>query len=296
MKILYFKGKTPNFGDELNWYIFHSLFEKFSFENQMKNSFLLGVGSILHKSYFEKINENSTKIQNTGIVFGAGVREEHLSIPNKELKIYFVRGPISARITKAKYISDAAYLLKFINDIPCQKKFKKKHRITIIPYYRHINSINWNRIKSETAVNIVMPNESPDYVISEIKKSSIVIGGAMHGCIVADIFRVPWIRMRFKIHEQNNHVQTIKWNDWSSSVNINSYSTVQMSQINSNFINENTNLENEIINKINKINTDQSCCLSNENTYKRILDRLHTEILKFSTENNILINTKRTIF
>ncbi len=83
MELLYFKGHPPNFGDELNWYIFESMFVESDFKNTEPKTYFMGVGSILHPAYLElfagekadTVSYWGRQIQmNKAVVFGSGVR------------------------------------------------------------------------------------------------------------------------------------------------------------------------------------------------------------------------------
>ena len=42
----------------------------------------------------------------------------------------------------------------------------------------------------------VDPASGPRHVVDAIRSARLVVTSAMHGAIVADAFRVPWIRVR----------------------------------------------------------------------------------------------------
>src|SRR5690606_28992893 len=58
-------------------------------------------------------------------------------------------------------------------------------------------------------------------VINEIACSEKIIAGAMHGAIVADALRIPWVRLRFGIHGfESPATSELKWKDWMLSLNL----------------------------------------------------------------------------
>jgi len=52
-------------------------------------------------------------------------------------------------------------------------------------------------------------------VLSEIQQSEVLLAEAMHGAIVADALRVPWVAVRMY-----SQFLDFKWNDWSQSINV----------------------------------------------------------------------------
>jgi len=51
--------------------------------------------------------------------------------------------------------------------------------------------------------------------LTAIQQSRLLIAEAMHGAIVADALRVPWIPIRF-----HKHILPFKWRDWCASLNM----------------------------------------------------------------------------
>ncbi|RYF35148.1 MAG: polysaccharide pyruvyl transferase family protein, partial [Cytophagaceae bacterium] len=64
-------------------------------------------------------------------------------------------------------------------------------------------------------INYIDPCWEIEKVMSHIAQSEVLFAEAMHGAIVADSLRVPWVC----IHS-GDHVLPFKWNDWCSSVQV----------------------------------------------------------------------------
>src|SRR5688500_13456668 len=91
MKITYFKGKHPNFGDDLNPWMWPRLIPGFFDDDE--SVLFLGIGSIIgQKKYPATVRK---------ILFGPGFVPEYHEKPDvsgPDWDIYFVRGPRTARM------------------------------------------------------------------------------------------------------------------------------------------------------------------------------------------------------
>src|ERR1700734_1407349 len=91
MKISYFQGREPNFGDNLNPWLWPKLIPDFFDDNE--KAVFLGIGSILgEKPYKDDVRK---------VVFGTGFVPEYHKKPcvsHSSWDIYFVRGPRTAKM------------------------------------------------------------------------------------------------------------------------------------------------------------------------------------------------------
>ena len=204
MKLYYYKGN--NFGDKLNLWLWPKLLPNFLDEKE--DELFVGIGTLLNDNL-----QNSKR----KIIFGAGVGYGKAPLKiDGDSKVYFVRGPLSAKKLKLgnyKSITDGAVLVKKIFN----KNINKKYEISYIPH-----RIQWIYHKQEVinlckglSFNLIKPSEEPKKYISEICKSEKVITEAMHGAIIADLCRIPWIPI-----ETNWDFNCFKWEDWCSSLNM----------------------------------------------------------------------------
>lgn len=201
MKLTYYT-KTPNFGDALNPMIFSKYLPEFFDEDE--DEVFIGIGSIIHL----KPNAKSK------IVFSSGYAYGKTPIIDNSYKISCVRGPLTASklgLDKKFAITDGAALLKTFKF----KTEKKKYEYSLMPHHESILFYDWKSICNELNYNYISPLDSVDNILSQILQSKILITEAMHGAIVADTLRVPWIP--FKCYKTINE---FKWKDWTSSLNI----------------------------------------------------------------------------
>lgn len=208
MNIIYFKSDIGNFGDDLNPWLWKQVLG--DFENYRDDLDFIGIGSILD----ERIKSDNAKV-----VFGSGVRDFQLDISTiSKLDILFVRGPISSVVTRTNtYISDAAYALRLLP----KKTYTKKYKLSIVPYFRHANQFNWRMFERITGIHVILPTQEVERVIDEINASEQILASAMHGAILADIYRVPWMRVKFSKHGSESALTSeIKWTDWLLSIDL----------------------------------------------------------------------------
>jgi len=204
MKMYYFNGSPPNFGDELNRWLWPRLLPNFF--NEQTDRIFLGIGSIL----FDFFPPTARKI-----VFGAGYGG-YTAPPrmDKSWEIYFVRGPITARavgINETHGIGDSAILLRSC----IQSRPAKQFKVSFMPHWESLDDGDWPAVCTEAGIHLINPCISVESVLNDILASELVVTEAMHGAIVADALRVPWVPAR---PIQAQHRQ--KWNDWASALHI----------------------------------------------------------------------------
>jgi len=208
VKLTYFSGHAPNFGDELNKYMWDSLVSPGFFDEDDSKLFL-GIGSILW-DHFPKEPKK--------IVMGSGYGgyTPKPDIHDGSWEVAFVRGPRTAadlNLDPSLAITDAAILTHFMS-LP---KYSKSHKISFMPHYESIPRGNWEKVCQNAGINYIDPT-NPDVIssLAELSKSELLITEAMHGAILADTLRVPWVALEPILTVHRN-----KWYDWSESLNIN---------------------------------------------------------------------------
>jgi len=209
MILTYYKGE--NFGDAINPMIFHHLLP--GFFNDDPSERFLGIGSILG---FEKGDDKTKKL----IVFSSGFAYDEPPVINERYDIRCVRGPMTAsvlKIDKSKAVTDGALLLR---QLPVfQKEQPKKYKYAFIPHYRSEQMFDrWEKVLKPIGVHYISPASDPVDVIQQIRQSECILAEAMHGAIIADIFRVPWIPVRMF-----THINAFKWQDWMLSMKMENY-------------------------------------------------------------------------
>lgn len=205
MNLVYYKAIENNFGDDLNPFVFKKILGDFK---NYKDVDFVGIGSIID----ERLTNDKFKV-----VFGSGLRDVNYKCNFDKFDIRFLRGPLSSRfLGNKKFITDSAYLLGLLDF----KKPEKKHKLSFMPYYKLMKSYNWKLFQTLTGINIIDPTNNVEDVINDILSSKKVISTAMHGAIVADVFRIPWNRFHMPHTSEESFFSEFKWKDWLQSIEI----------------------------------------------------------------------------
>ncbi|WP_051935844.1 polysaccharide pyruvyl transferase family protein [Salegentibacter sp. Hel_I_6] len=201
MKLIYFQ-KVPNFGDALNPLIFDRFFP--GFFDEKEDEVFLGIGSILHLKFPPETRK---------IVFSTGYAYYgDLPVIDKTYNISCVRGPLTAKalgLDSKLGITDGAALLR-------KMYFPNETKIfdySFMPHHASLHFNDWEKICNEIGYNYIDPADDIQKVLQQISQSKVVIAEAMHGAIVADTLRVPWIPV--KLYPTINE---FKWKDWTESL------------------------------------------------------------------------------
>lgn len=206
MKHYYFRGTPPNFGDELNATLWHHFLPPDLFDGDEATIFL-GIGSILQHDF----PKASRKVV-LGAGYGGYTRKPDVHDGNWDIR--FVRGPQTAEalgLPADRAIADAAILLR-ATPLPAPRP---GIGVAFMPHYESLERGNWKRVCALAGVHFLDPTQTPERTIAEIRGADLVIAEAMHGAIVADALRTPWIGVRTM-----HHLHRYKWTDWARSLDI----------------------------------------------------------------------------
>jgi succinoglycan biosynthesis protein ExoV len=207
MKIIYFKGEHPNFGDDLNPWMWPQILPGFFDEDE--RTVFLGIGSIIGERKFPTLTRK--------IIFGSGFVPEYHDKPDvrgADWNIYFVRGPRTARmldISPDLAIGDSAILLRTL----IKPQSTPGTVISFMPHWQSLDRGNWEEVCRLAGINLIDPRMPLDRVLEELQRSRMVVTEAMHGAIVADALRIPWVPLI-----PINTAHRGKWLDWADALNI----------------------------------------------------------------------------
>ncbi|WP_417886318.1 polysaccharide pyruvyl transferase family protein [Zunongwangia sp.] len=202
MKLIYYQ-ENKNFGDALNPYIFNRLLPNFFDEEP--SSIFLGIGSILQFRFPEAKKK---------IVFSTGYAYGKPPILDSSYDIQCVRGPLTAKKLKMDTklaITDGAALLKTFS-FP---KKTKTIKVAFMPHHESALFYDWKKVCEIVSFQYINPLDDFEKILQTILSSELIITEAMHGAIVADVFRVPWVPL--KLYPLINE---FKWQDWTASLQL----------------------------------------------------------------------------
>ncbi len=182
---LYYYQEVENFGDVLNGWLWPQLLP--GILDQDERSIFVGIGTLLNDLLPRKPMK---------VIFGAGVGYGGgLPVIDETWKIYCVRGPLSAQalgLDRNLAITDPAILLRTI-DLPLKEK---RYRASFIPHWESTAYWDWQKLCGDAGVHFIHPMSPLESILSDIQRSELVVTEAMHGAVIADAMRVPWVPLR----------------------------------------------------------------------------------------------------
>jgi succinoglycan biosynthesis protein ExoV len=209
MEILYYRDPSGNFGDDLNEMLWHRLLPKYVFD--FPGVALMGVGSI-----FNAARAPSSMTQGKRVfVIGSGAGYGPLPSGWQEWDILAARGPLTAELIGRPDVAatDGAALLSLFPDLITLDT--KQDEILLIPHHYSAAKGQWGKVAAELGFTYVDPRWSVDKVLGHLSRAKLVITEAMHGAIVADTMRIPWIPILIA-----PDALPFKWRDWTLSLGL----------------------------------------------------------------------------
>jgi succinoglycan biosynthesis protein ExoV len=194
-----------NFGDELGRNIFPALLPGRFDEDGCE--IFLGIGSIL----FDSLPPTARKIV-LGAGYGGYTRPP---VIDATWTIHGVRGPMTCRalgLEPRLAIGDPAMLLRVMHP---RRSAPKRLRTAFMPHWQSMQRGDWPRAAALAGVHLIDPRAPVQQVLEEIADCEMLLAEAMHGAIVADALRVPWIALR-----PLDPIHRFKWQDWAEPLDL----------------------------------------------------------------------------
>lgn len=211
MKIIYYKSPKGNFGDDLNPLLWREVLSPACFD--INDAVLLGVGSIFRDEFLSPPATASKRVFVLGS--GAGTGPLPTQWPNEKWSILGVRGPLTARLIGApdKSITDSAALLA---TVPALRPARAGGGpIAFMPHYNSVAYSRWPEICESVGFQFIDAHWPVERVLQCLAGASLVMTEAMHGAIVADTLRVPWMPLAC-----SPEIAPFKWIDWAQSLGL----------------------------------------------------------------------------
>lgn len=243
MQLIYIP--IQNFGDQLNPWIWKQLLGDrldINEDNCSPNSIssgvnLLSIGSYLNSNFLERFtSESKAIIAGTGCGYGMmstpyswGLNFPYqtkilskLSVASPQKKytdskrFYWVRGPLTAHLLglpKETAIADGAYLLRKV--LP-KNTTSKRDGVAFMPHISSAQLSPWQEVCDQIGFKYIDPRESLPSVINGITQAEVLVTDALHGAIVSDALRTPWIPVK-----TSQCILDFKWIDHCSAIRLN---------------------------------------------------------------------------
>ncbi len=203
--ILYrWRGEVRNFGDELNELLWPALLPGFFDANP--SALFLGIGSVLdsrHGPGMRKIVAGS----------GYGGYQARPALDPSWI-VHWVRGPGTARALNLPAdlaVGDPASLLAHAGLAPAETG----DAIGFMPHFESLAAGRWAEAAAAAGLVLIDPRGDPAQTLAAIGRCRLLLSEALHGVIVADALRIPWIAVRPLVP-----VHRAKWRDWAASVDL----------------------------------------------------------------------------
>jgi succinoglycan biosynthesis protein ExoV len=228
MKIYAYQSPHGNLGDDLNLWLWPRVLRADFLKRQ---AVFMGIGSVIHANHLKTLPPHLPLI-----IFGAGCRSASDPFESLEIKpqISMVRGPLSA---KALHIHpdyaglDAAYALQFTEEYKSLLSLPKRRELTLIPYFRSGPLVHYGFIKKTKGWNLLRSDRygSIPNALRTIAESKFILTESLHGAILADSLRVPWMRLWYYLERaQDKETGEFKWADWQQSLKIGHIPTLRI--------------------------------------------------------------------
>lgn len=204
---VYYWDKKKNFGDLLTGLLLNRFTHLPSEWAPPEMAQLVMVGSILEHlpRHFE------------GVIAGCGKLHEKTIVDFPNAQILALRGPLTARGVKGKFvIGDPALLADEL--VPNEDK---QYDLGLVPHWTD-TVLEHNPIFKKYNPKIIRVGDDPVKVIREIGLCKKIVSSSLHGIILADAFGIPRRieiapRMLSHPHQEGG---LFKWQDYSRSINM----------------------------------------------------------------------------
>jgi succinoglycan biosynthesis protein ExoV len=199
VRLFCWEGTARNFGDALNRILWPRLLPGF-FDDDPAELFL-GIGSVLDARHDAAVVK---------LVAGAGYGGyEPLPALDANWIIHWVRGPRTARrlgLPEACGLGDPAMLL----DLHANAD---RRDVGFMPHFESAANGAWAEAADAAGVTLIDPRGEPAAILAAIGRCRVLLSEAMHGAIVADAMRIPWVALRPLVP-----VHRAKWHDWADAL------------------------------------------------------------------------------
>lgn len=211
MELFYYISERGNFGDDLNVWLWDDLLP--GWRGWESNRTIFGAGTIANSGFLSRYD--------APLIIGSGTG--YGSLPGKNIlarcDIRAVRGPRSAKalgLPETIPMLDPAIMIPLVEKGDIYSLPAPTQRTIFIPHYTTASlNLDWQELCEDISIEYVAPEGGSKEVISKISKADLVLTESMHGAILADAYRVPWVPLRI-----NDKFNTYKWQDWGDSLDL----------------------------------------------------------------------------
>ncbi len=276
-----------NFGDDLNSTLWDQLFP--GLLDQDNTTIFSGIGSHLNSTFAARYRESAHVVFGTGYGYGSAIG----TLP-PDWNVYFVRGPLTADslgLDRSIAITDAAVLIRLVHSVSEPRNIKA----AFMPHVASIESdeATWQTICSELGLHLIDVRRPLDEVLSEIGRSQVLLTEALHGAIVADALRTPWVPF-----VSNPTISSLKWRDWCGSIEVEyaptGLPTVWPKKPNASLVDRaRRSLKTKLLARtVKRLRDSSRPCLSSDNTIQNLTERLEVQVDQLRRDFDLAITSQ----
>lgn len=204
MRLYYFKDPHGNFGDDLNPWLWKQLVPDLLDDNA--DEILVGIGTLL--------NHRLPKAGRLHVM-GSGAGYGEKMVIDSNCMFHAVRGHQTAKLLglpSSAVVTDAAVLIRETG-VPASTL--PRARVGVMFTGQSLANYNWESLCLQEGLIFISCHWSVERVFAEMQRCDVLLTEAMHGAIVADALRVPWVPITC-----NRGILPSKWSDWLSSLEL----------------------------------------------------------------------------
>lgn len=204
MKLYYYRDRLGNFGDDLNPWLWPRLLPAGTLDDDA-GALFLGIGTILGRS---------VPTAPTKWVMGSGTGYSQVPPLDDRWRFVCVRGPMTARALGLAPELAATDPAAFLHREPGLTG-RPRAGAAFMPHHVSVAQFDWRALCADAGLAYVDPGASVDATLATLAGAEVVITESLHGAIVADALRIPWIPVVCY-----DHILAFKWQDWAASLGL----------------------------------------------------------------------------
>jgi len=201
VKLFWYDRPDGNLGDDLNPWLWPRLLPGLI---DGEGAWLVGIGTLLN----ERLPPEGELV-----ILGAGAGLGERPVVDARWRVFGVRGPLTAQalgLPPELAVGDPAILAAdFVAPA------RERRGVGFMPHYISMPDWDWRRTAEGMGLVFVDPQAPVDETLAQIAGLESLISEAMHGVIVADALRTPWVGLGI-----DPDFYDWKWRDWGLSVGV----------------------------------------------------------------------------
>jgi len=202
LKLYYYRDRQGNFGDDLNVWLWPRLLPAGTLDDD-PDSLFVGIGTVLGRGV------PAAPIK---WVMGSGTGYSRVAALDDRWRFMCVRGPMTAKVLGLPADLAATDPAAFLHRQPGLIG-RPRSGAAFMPHHVSAAQFDWRSLCERAGIAYVDPCASVDSTLDVLSGAALVVTESLHGAIVADAFRIPWVPVVCY-----DHILGFKWHDWAASL------------------------------------------------------------------------------